>query len=110
MIKIPNPFSRKKSSDEIAEDIDSTLEDLSLEKRIAILSYLISKNAKEDIETIKTKYTIDTSILTILKSLYIPKDALMHLSFIANKLVEMHPELLHIIATSTSEEIQNGVV
>jgi len=105
-----NPFSRKRTNEDITKEIQNLLKDKPTDHKLAVLSFVMSEVARSDIESQDTKVVLDTSILEILKRVYVPKGALIHLSLITHRLVQENPNLISMLATATPQNIDNGVV
>lgn len=105
-----NPFTRKKSDEDIAKEIDKLVKNLSLEKKLGILSYIICDHVAKQMKEPFTPILLDATILEILKRQYLPKGVLFHLSLIANKLVQDNPNVLTAMQVEETKDTERWIV
>lgn len=103
-------FKKKKSDAETTLEIDKLLKKLPLPTQLSILGLLATKYVSKNIRNPVSQMLLDAMILEILKRQYIPKGVLLHLSLIAEKLVQENPNLINEIQNISYKEIENGVV
>ena len=104
-----NPFSRKKSLENIREDIIKDVENLSFEKQLTLLSNATREVIEKHRDLNYTKYLLDQVIDYLLRR-YSPEEAILHLGFIAENIVNRNPVLKGKIEQLESPKRENGVV
>ena len=109
-MKLSNIFTRQKSNEDIAKEIDKLVKNLSLEKKLGILSYIICDNVARQIKEPFTPILLDATILEMLKRQYLPKGVLFHLSLIANKLVQDNPNVLTTMQVEEAIDTKGWIV